>query len=58
VTHKIEKSSEVSSFKSAGCSPLRAEGFSYSLNVLYGCLEISTEYRECNFRSKTYFFQV
>jgi hypothetical protein len=37
----IEKSSENFLFRSAGCSPLRDEGFSCSLDVLYGGLGIS-----------------
>jgi len=40
MTHKnIKKSRNM--FWSAGCSPLRAEGFSWSLDVIYGALGIS-----------------
>ncbi len=37
----IEKSKEFSCFVTAGCSFLRAEGFSCSLCVLYGGLGIT-----------------
>jgi hypothetical protein len=36
MTHKNKKKFKNVMFWSAGCSLLRAEGFSYSLNVLYG----------------------
>jgi hypothetical protein len=45
ITHKIEKSYEISCIESAGCSLLRAADFSFSLNVLYGGLGI----KNCNF---------
>jgi hypothetical protein len=38
---KNRKKDRISIFRSAGCSLLRAEGFSYSLGVLYGGLGIS-----------------
>jgi hypothetical protein len=41
MTHKNRKKVRNSRFWSAGCSLLRAEGFSCSLDVLYGGLEIS-----------------
>jgi hypothetical protein len=40
ITHKNRKNSQISWFV-AGCSLLRAEGFSCSLTVLYGSLAIS-----------------
>jgi hypothetical protein len=43
MTHKKVKKFHV--FRSAGCSPLRAEGLSCTLEVLYGGIEISN----CNF---------
>jgi hypothetical protein len=43
MTHKNRKKSRIFMFLSTGtgCSPLRAEGFSCSLGVLYGGLGIS-----------------
>jgi hypothetical protein len=41
MTHKNRKKSRIYIFLSTGCSLLRAEGFSCSLNVLYGGLGIS-----------------
>jgi hypothetical protein len=41
MTHKIRKKYRIFMFGSAGCSLLRAEGFSCSLGVLYGGLGIS-----------------
>jgi hypothetical protein len=41
MTHKNRKKSRIFMFLSTGCSLLRAEGFSCSLAVLYGGLEIS-----------------
>ncbi len=41
MTHKNRKKSRISMFLTTGCSLLRAEGFSCSLGVLYGGLEIS-----------------
>jgi hypothetical protein len=46
----IEKSKEFSCFETAGCSSLRAEGFSCSLCVLYGGLGIT----KLQFFSKKY----
>jgi hypothetical protein len=41
MTQKNRKKDRISIFSSAGCSLLRAEGFSCSLGVLYGGLGIS-----------------
>jgi hypothetical protein len=41
MTHKNRKKSRIFMFLSTGCSLLRAEGFSFSLGVLYGGLGIS-----------------
>ncbi len=41
MTHKNRKKSRIFMFLSAGCSLLRAEGFSCSLGVLYGGLGIN-----------------
>jgi hypothetical protein len=41
MTHKNRKKSRIFMFLSTGCSLLRAEGFSSSLDVLYGGLGIS-----------------
>jgi hypothetical protein len=41
MTHKNRKKSRIFMFLSTGCSLLRAEGFSYSLGVLYGGVGIS-----------------
>jgi hypothetical protein len=41
MTNKNKKKSKIFTFLSTGCSLLRAEGFSCSLSVLYGCLGIS-----------------
>jgi hypothetical protein len=41
MTHKNRKKSRIFMFLSTGCSLLRAEGFSCSLGILYGGLEIS-----------------
>ncbi len=41
MTHKSRKKYRIFMFCSAGCSLLRAEGFSCSLGVLYGGLRIS-----------------
>jgi hypothetical protein len=41
MTHKNRKKCRIFMFGSAGCSLLRAEGFSCSLGVLYGGLGIS-----------------
>jgi hypothetical protein len=41
MTHKNRKNYRIFMFCSAGCSLLRAEGFSCSLGVLYGGLGIS-----------------
>jgi hypothetical protein len=41
MTQKIRKKDRIVIFLSAGYSLLRAEGFSCSLGVLYGGLEIS-----------------
>jgi hypothetical protein len=41
MTHKITKKLRIFMFRSAGCSILRAEGFCFSLDVLYGGLGIS-----------------
>ncbi len=40
MTHKYRKKSRIFMFLSTGCFLLRAEGFSCSLGVLYGCLGI------------------
>jgi len=41
MTHKNRKKFRIFMFLSTGCSLLRAEGFSYSLGILYGGLGIS-----------------
>ncbi len=41
MTHKNRKKSRIFMFLSTGCSLTRAEGFSCSLGVLYGGLEIN-----------------
>jgi hypothetical protein len=52
----IEKSKEFSCFETAGCSFLRAEGFSCSLCVLYEGIGITK--LQFFFNKISYFFQL
>ena len=56
MAQKIEIGKEISCFWSAGCSLLRAEGFSCSLDVLYGGLWIS--YLHFFIKKIIHFFQL
>jgi hypothetical protein len=60
ITHKNKNKSRNFMFSSAGCSLLRAEGFSCSLGVLYEGLGIAIyDKKNYNFFSfRLYFFQL